>query len=371
MVQDIVFHLGDCKTGTTSIQSVLASGGVKSEAEILYTARFNHLPLARSLMHGKKGKRAQFSNLRKALSSSSASHAVVSAEDFEFVDPQDLHKALHQFMPAEISKIRFIAYVRPHADRLVSTFSERSKKGGVRKPLAAFHKQILNSEFLMYAPRFQKWRDVFGDQFTLRPFVRDQMVEGDVVKDFFSFVLRSADFQLLSPSQHNESLSVSDVAMMRHMHRVLQEQGVDLRDQHKALGWYLADYLAALPQPVHQAGSERPRLHKMLAEKVMQAYREDAAALDAAFFDGTPMSDALEAAPSKAVEQAQSFDPEDHFSEAELRRLTAIAQMFGHVMASDPRHFLWAVRPDAQRSDTPPKARGQRALKWLKSQSTD
>ena len=369
MVQDIVFHLGDCKTGTTSIQSVLASGGVKSEAEILYTARFNHIPLAKTLSdeNATSQRKARFLKLRRALAKSDAPHAVVSAEHFEFVDPEALDAALRQYMPGMRDRIRLIAYVRPHADRLVSTFAERAKKGGFMKDMPALHKRLLENGALMYTPRFEKWREIFGDRFTLRPFVRTQMVEGDVVQDFLSYVLGSRSFDVTQPMGQNESLSVSDIAMMRFMHKILRKMDVDLRDQQQSLGWFMSDYLAALPR----VEGEKPRLHAGLAQKIVKAYREDAAALDAAFFDGTPMSDALEAAPSKAVEQAQSFDPEDHFTEAELRRLTAIAQMFGHVMASDPRHFLWAVRPDAQRSDTPPKARGQRALKWLKSQSTD
>lgn len=369
MVQDIVFHLGDCKTGTTSIQSVLAAGGVKSEAEILYTARFNHIPLAKTLSDENAGlqRKARFLKLRRALVKSDAPHAVISAEHFEFVDPEALDTALRQYMPGLRDQIRLIAYVRPHADRLVSTFAERAKKGGFMKDMPALHKRMLENGALMYTPRFEKWRQLFGDRFTLRPFVRDQMAEGDVVKDFLSYVLGNRSFDVAQPAGQNESLSVTDIAMMRFMHKILRNMDVDLRDQQQSLGWFMSDYLAALPR---QDG-EKPRLHVGLAEKVVKAYREDAAALDAAFFEGTPMSNALEQAPSKAVEQAQSFDPEDHFSEAERRRLTAIAQMFGHVIASDPRHFLWAVRPEEQRSEKPPRGRGNRALDWWSSANAD
>ena len=50
MVEEIVFHLGDCKTGTTSIQTVLSRGAWVSHAgPIAYPARFNDIPLAKTL----------------------------------------------------------------------------------------------------------------------------------------------------------------------------------------------------------------------------------------------------------------------------------------------------------------------------------
>ena len=50
MVEEIVFHLGDCKTGTTSIQAVLARGAWTLDGQagrgIVYPAQVNHIPLA-------------------------------------------------------------------------------------------------------------------------------------------------------------------------------------------------------------------------------------------------------------------------------------------------------------------------------------
>lgn len=352
MVQDIVFHLGDCKTGTTSVQTILSKGAWDSEATLLYPARFNHIPLAKTLTtDSEKPKQAsRFKKLRREIRSSDARHVVVSAEHFEFVDPEALDAALRQYMGRERDHIRLIAYVRPHADRLVSTFAERAKKGGFMKDLPDLHARFLQNRGLMYTPRFTKWRQVFGDRFTLRPFVRNRLYKGDVVEDFFGFVLGEGAAKLTQPTDQNESLSVQDIAMMRYMHKIFRNMEADLGDQQRALGWFLSDYLAAVPNP----GGTKPRLHKALAEQVAEDYRADAAALDAEFFDGTPMSDALEAAPKKAVAEAQSFAPKDHFDRTELRRLEAMARLLGHVMESDPRHFLWALRPDDQRRDGAP-----------------
>ena len=90
MIEEIVFHLGDCKTGTTSVQSVLASGAWESEAgQIAYPAKFNHMALARTLSVAseKQFQIKRFEKLRQALDNSDARYAVISAEHFEFVDP--------------------------------------------------------------------------------------------------------------------------------------------------------------------------------------------------------------------------------------------------------------------------------------------
>lgn len=354
MVGEIVFHLGDCKTGTTSVQSVLAAGAWSTAAgagaDILYPARFNHIPLAKTLSVPKEmpHEAARFAKLRSAFEASGAAHGVVSAEHFEFVDPELVAAAIERHLPDYAGRIRLIAYVRPHADRLVSTFAERAKKGLFMDSLEAMHERLVADRLLFYTPRFEKWRALFGPAFTLRPFVRDRLYQGDVVRDFFSFVLGGGGFDLTRPTDANESLSVQDIAMMRAVHAQLRGRA-KLRGSQQSLGWYMADLLGKEADP---AGT-RPRLHRRLADQVVATYRADAAALDAAFFDGTPMSDALEAAPGKAVAEAQSFTPEDHFSAAELRRFRAWAKLLGRIMAADPAQFDWAVRPPSQRGPGP------------------
>lgn len=357
MVREIVFHLGDCKTGTTSIQSVLASQAWQSAAaQICYPARFNNIPLAKTLSveSEKKFRSKRFQALLKDFESSDADIGVVSAEHFEFVDPKVLKSAIEEYLPDYVGRIRLVAYVRPHADRLVSTFAERSKKGLFNKPLAGMHDKLIEDGLLFYTARFNAWREAFGDSFTLRPFLRDALHQGDVVQDFFRFVFSGADFTVTQPTQQNESLSVADVAMMRRLHsriRSLGGGGKPLRQAQQALGWYLSDILASLPAV---EGAEKPRLHRELAHKVVEAYSADAEMLDNQFFDGRPlMKQALAAAPKKAVEAPQSFRAVDHFSAAELRLIEAWAQLISRMITADDSHFMWAVRPESQRGPKP------------------
>jgi hypothetical protein len=358
MVEEIVFHLGDCKTGTTSIQTVLSRGAWVSHAgPIAYPARFNDIPLAKTLSVPAEAphEAERFGKAREAFEQSDAAHGIISAEHFEFVDPEAVARAIERHLGAWQGRIRLIAYVRPHADRLVSTFAERSKKGLFMRPLAAMHDKLVDDRLLFYTPRFEKWRALFGDAFTLRPFLRDRLWQGDVVRDFFHYVLGGDGFEITRPTDQNESLSVEDIAMMRAIHARIRKRNPELRATQQSLGWYLSDLLGQTPHP----DGTKPRLHRALADQVVATYAEDAAALDAAFFDGTPMSAALARAPEKAIETAQSFDAETHFSASERRMFDVWARLFARMMTADPEHFAWSVRTPDQRAPTPPKAVGQ------------
>lgn len=355
MVDEIVFHLGDCKTGTTSVQGVLASGGWTAQAsDIVYPARFNHIPLAKTLsIPADEPKQARrFAAVRKAFDESDAAHGVISAEHFEFVAPDVFARAVETHLEAYAGRIRLIAYVRPHADRLVSTFAERAKKGLFMGSLEKMHDMLMADGLLFYTPRFQRWRTLFGDAFTLRPFLRDRLWQGDVVQDFFKYVMGDDGFEITRPTDRNESLSVEDIAMMRAVHAMIRRHhpGPQMGKAQQALGWYMADILGQAPM---KRGT-RPRLHRELAERVVDTYAEDAAALDTAFFDGAPMSEALAAAPGKAVDVPQSFAAKDHFSPAERRQFQTWAKLLMRIMAADPGHFAWAVRPPEQRDARPP-----------------
>lgn len=347
MVEELVFHLGDCKTGTTSVQSILAAEAWESAGKsICYTARFNHIPLAKTLTQDTENQKQRFVKTRQQLAKSDAKLGVISAEHFEFVDPEVLYDALKKYMPKMLENLRLVAYIRPHADRLVSSFAERSKKGLFMRSLEAMHDKADEGGLLHYAPRLRKWREVFGDRYEVRPFVRSELLNGDVVQDFFSFALRTTDFKITQPTQANESLSVEDISMMRLLHQTFRDDETkSLVDQRKAFGWFMSEHLGNIPS----AGGTKLRMHKALAEKVAETYREDAEILDREFFGRPVFGPALDAAPGKAIDEPQSLNPKDNFSPEEIRRYEAFASILQHLMASDPKHFNWALRPEEQR----------------------
>ncbi|SLN68566.1 hypothetical protein LOS8367_03432 [Limimaricola soesokkakensis] len=367
MVGEIVFHLGDCKTGTTSIQRTLAAGKVRSpNRSVIYPAQANHIPLASTLNRTQEAKYAdkRFAELAQKLKKSRADTAIVSAETFEFVDPRKLEEMIERHLSPWQGKMRFISYVRPHADRLVSGYAERTKQGWHIGSMDSLFERFADQGFLHFAPRLRKWRETFGEAHTVRPMVRSMLRDGDVVSDFLDFVFEGQDYDFDPVPQANESLTLSDLAALRKIHGVLHEaagSGPKARNARKTFGWNLAILLSALPRPEN---AQKPRLHVDLAHRVVETYRDDAAIVDREFFglDATsgPLSLALKAAPERAVDVAQPIAPEDYFDAAALRLLQGQAKMLARMIKSNPEAMIRGMRPEALQGS---KSKGKVAKK--------
>lgn len=367
MVGELVFHLGDRKTGSTSIQRVLATRGFTAKTvRLFYPATDNHTGLAKSLTAEDhiQFREKRFNAVAQKLARSKADIAVISAEYFEEVPPAILRETITRFLPDYADKIRLIAYVRPHAERVVSSYTQQVKMGLFADSLTQFHDKTYLKGRLLYADRFQAWRDEFGDRFELRPMIRSRLFHNSVVDDFLNFALKGQPFQVQTEAHSNESLCVEDLAMLFDLHKTLKKTGMPRRAQFSA-----ATRLAALlaEQPPHPVRT-KPLLHAKLAMTIAAAYRQDAEALDAAFFNDQPMAKALDAAVETASEAAFSLTLEDHLSAEELRsfrQLSDLAARLAQAQAKDlSAHFrkaftqrLEAARATASALEKPKPAK--------------
>ncbi len=330
MINELVFHLGNRKTGSTSIQDALAQDLIHcAEKSIYYTATTNHLPLAKSLTpgHDTKDRDKRFHRLAARLRKSQADVAVISAEFFEDVDPRHLRETIDHYLPEFRDKIRLIAYVRPHAERVLSTFAEQTKLGQFYGPLERFHKHLAERGTLFYTGKFQAWRDVFGADFELRPFIRKRLLNNDIVHDFADYILKGSSFTLQTRIASNPSLSVEYLAMLREFQRVQKRNKTDLALR-VVLGKYLGRQLAAHPVPEHH----KLRLHKRVVESIIETYQDDARMLDATFFpEDSPMEASLLASRETAIEKAQSLVPTDNMSQWDIEMVQVWSELV-HTM---------------------------------------
>lgn len=374
----LVFHLGDMKTGSTAIQSALTSKGWTCDSVRLIfpnANRVSHVGFAQSLQTAADGPKAR--KLAQEIMSEVQSHpeadvAVISAEHFENVDPTVLRRIIETHMPGYLADARFIAYVRPHAERIPSTYAERIKTGMYVGTLTELHEMMQKRQAYIYTPRFQAWRDTFGDAFELRPMIRDRLYRQDVVADFLQFALQTDDFTLSDAPDTNESVSLENLSILRQMHVKLNG------GKHRGEG-YQATMGRALARRMNEGpfrAGTKVRLHRALADQFVQDYAADAAALDTAFFTGTPMTDALLAAPAKAVDVAQSVRIEDHFSSREQYLINLFLDQTCVLMKASPDFLAEALRmehratviapddappPKRRRPGKGPKAGGKRA----------
>lgn len=125
----LVFHIGDHKTGSTSIQYAFARGAITLKGrKVLYPARLGHNYLrehVRALDPGAPAKKITaaneaFSKLAEHIRRSDADLILLSGEEFDSVPAEQLRRITDTWFADVVDDIRIVSYVRPHAPRLVS-----------------------------------------------------------------------------------------------------------------------------------------------------------------------------------------------------------------------------------------------------------
>lgn len=342
----VVFHLGDRKTGSTAIQHALsASRWVCEGVNLLYPQahRISHLALAQTISGELPARRTAdlFKDILTEIRDKAPDVAVISSEHFEAVAPEDLHEAVQTHMPDLAANARYIAYVRPHADRIVSSFAEVTKNGRYFGTMAETLPPEGKLGNLNYARRFGRWQQTFQGAFELRPMVRETLFRQDVIADFLQFTLGTDDFTVLEVPNPNESLSLENLAIVRRLHQKLSLDP-ESNAQRPAVGRALA---RRMNESAFREGT-KVQVHRKLAEEVVRRFARDAALLDKSFFRGTPMTDALNAAPVKAVENEQSLQIEDHFTAREQYLINLWIDQTAALMKTDPARWAAVLREE-------------------------
>lgn len=343
----LILHIGDSKTGSTSIQHVLHQGlAQKTGVRLIYPAHRSDLPLARALKEEPEHQEARFTALRARLEQDDWDIAVISSEQFEWRAPDLVLDAFRKWLPEFADMIEVIVYVRPHVGRLVANHIEAVKLGWYMQNLRAYHGAMQDWKLLYYADRLGRWRQVFGDRLTVRPMIRSELTGQDVVRDFFAYVFRSDTFDLPRIEARNQSLCLQDVTILREFHKRVHDHNPHLMGGLNALAWNIAPLLAALPRQ----DAIRPAIDHALLAEVQTCYGEDAARFDADFFAGRPLfADALRQASETATDAPQPIEASAFFDPEALRIVHGFADMMRRVMEAGPIPWFDALHPPDER----------------------
>lgn len=348
MINELVIHLGDTKTGSTSIQRALVSRIFSTSGKsVVYPGKSNHIRLARTLSQKRRfGEREErFNKILAVFQKSDADYGIISAEHFQFVDPRVLQDAIETYWPDLKDRVRVVAYVRPHVSKFLSAYSERVKLGSMAQSLEGFFDALSATKGLDYKDRFDNWRDTFGDRFELRAFVPDRLYQGDVVHDFLKYVLGSEDFELTSAVLVNSSLTLSQLSLLREIHRKIGERTRSLKGPRIREAVGAAGRLVMGNMGLDGLGNDgdKLRMPKTLIDRFTDRYEADAEALDVAFFDGFPISGALEQAHSKTIDKPQSLDAATYFSPETISSVHILAGVLADLLVQAPLQFQQTV----------------------------
>lgn len=251
---------------------------------------------------------------------------VISAELFQEVDPQDFKIIIETHFSEFADRVRLISYVRPHAERLVSTYSEQVKIGLISTDMKGHFENLSKRRRLHFFPRFAAWRDTFGDRFTLRFFQRDHLLNGDVVEDFFDWMFRHSGTIIQADQISNSSLTAGQVTLIWRFFDLMEANG-NLSQQGRMTEFVGRALAAQFRASGLGAESEPIMIPENLAKRIQSKLRRDARKVDATFFSGNPMADALRNIPKKIIGTNKGNDATAYYSNEMLEAFDAMSQM--------------------------------------------
>ncbi len=336
----LIFHIGDHKTGSTSIQLAFAKQLVTLPGKtVMYPAKLamnawgphclDYVQAAEP--ERRAAAKAKLDNLAARIAREDVDFVLISAEFFERVPAQILRQVVDEIFAPVVDEVRIIAYVRPHAARLTSSYAERIKVGtrdAVTLGLQDFVARRKETGEFQYLSRFTAWAEQFPDTFTLRPMVKDRLHNASVVEDFLHHAFGGLPYELEPDTEANESLCLEDLMRLKLVQgHMLTQLKPPLRLK---LGWEIARIISHLPAPAKRS---KLQLHRALAKEIQATYQADARALDQQFFAGQPiMEQELNNAVRTASRRAQSTSPADHLSADEIRTLTIQADLVATLL---------------------------------------
>jgi len=342
-MKQLYLHIGDCKTGSTVIQTMLAGGHAAPEqSRLFYPGQSAHGRLVTSLGRLRDIYPKPWKHVAKRLDQQAWDVAVLSSELFEFSKPDRVAKAIRENLPEYADTLKIIAYVRPHASRVLSQFAENLKLGHSTGDMADFANRFLGIGRMNYIARLARWKAEFGDRLIVRPFVRDFLEAGDVRVDFMRQILADEPFELEGDQDNNSSLTLPDLTLMRLLQRRFEAAQVPM-DNRVNFGKRFGRLLHA--RPTGQPG-EKLALARGLYDQIATNCREDARQMDQVWVGAPCFLPALEQAENAVIDQPQSLEAADHHNPETLRQTQAWADLILRQMNDAPPEFRKRLRPN-------------------------
>jgi len=245
---DLVVHIGSGKTGTTSIQRLLADNReVLARHGVLYPRSPGNERHGRFGLHLVANERmpdeplwrrvegdvtpAEFrarlvGDLRDEVAAHGLPRLLLSDEAL-YGAPDDVLERLRSFATAHADRLTLLCYLRRQDDHVASRYQQVVKVGEVRRMVERVASMDLSSTY-DYDRRLATWeRIVEPDRFVVRRFEPAGFVDGSLAADFLAAADIDAPLDAFSRvRRQNESLDAESVEFLRilNLHRV-HEQG--------------------------------------------------------------------------------------------------------------------------------------------------
>jgi len=156
-------HIGQRKTGTTSLQQFFAMNAQALEAAgVCYTElgrNESHRALAQAFVEPRPDVAHLLPKLRQLASANPRQRYLISSEIFERTDPEGITQIRELLQPHDV---RILVYIRNFADQKVSFYNQRTKSGANVDDFDHFfeHEKFVSGGF----EKLEQWSRVFGKE---------------------------------------------------------------------------------------------------------------------------------------------------------------------------------------------------------------
>ncbi|MGK7911918.1 MAG: hypothetical protein AB4050_10625 [Synechococcus sp.] len=269
---DLILHVGQGKTGTTSIQKDLrVNAKLLLKSGILYHTERSHLNLIYALGGNTRAPREEHYSLKNQAQNSlreirelALKHNVrcilMSAENLLGISEQQ-QKILLDSIDIKFSSIKVIAYIRRPADFYLSLMQQRVKADHIIS-------NPLEFKIKVYRP-LERWISLVGkDCFSLQAFDKRKLSGGDVVLDFYKRLedFTSESLSHLSHESKNKNLSLSSEQMI-----LLQNYRRDFLAEHSGYHHTKSNNILFFFKKIHAILSENLIMTKPVLKPVLDS----------------------------------------------------------------------------------------------------
>ncbi|MGG5889260.1 hypothetical protein ACLF3G_19170 [Falsiroseomonas sp. HC035] len=241
MKPDLLLHIGQSKTGTSSIQRVLgARRAALARLGVCYPASpgwANHGMLPASLVPLSRlghfnpalwdgiGAEARLSRFRREFQAemsglpATTRLVILSAEQCGgLLDTRELITALRDLLAPHVGRMRVVIYLRRQDQHAASGYTQALRVAHVGPPMLPRHGPEALPHY-DYARQLDDWAGVFGEDAMLpRIFERPRLLNGDAVDDFLALAEVPLQVPAEDPDrQSNLSLTPGGIDLVRAM----------------------------------------------------------------------------------------------------------------------------------------------------------